>query len=181
MVLYARADQLEVKCDAAPGSSHVRPRRDARDPHSDFVRVWGVDCPPCERGHLRQDPHWAKSRNRIPLTPDEEAEAQAAIADAARLDAQLKLMEARERASQYRQAAADGRLDGLEDPDDVAITTGSTPASPPVVTETLRADPGASYRAMTLPELRKLARDLGLPVTGNKSDLVARHVEYATQ
>lgn len=176
MVLYARSDQLEVKCEARPGTSHVRPRK-TKDPDSEFVSIWGVDCAPCERGHLRNDPHWARTRHRIPLTPDEKDEAQAAIEDAARMDAQIKLMEARERASRYRELMASGDLDsGAEEP--VITGTEDTLESAPVVTETLQADPGASYRGLTLKDLRDLARDRGVPVSGSKQDLIDRHIEY---
>lgn len=182
MVMFARSDQLEIKCEAVPGTSHVRPRRDPRDPDSEFVGIWGIDCKPCETGHLSRDSHWAKNRYRIPLTPDEEDEARHALEDAARMDAQLKLMEARERQREYREAAAAGQLDGLADPDDVAITTAADNRSPEgaVAVLTRPADVGASYRAMTVAELRTLARERGLPVTGSKTDLVARHTGYET-
>lgn len=179
MVMFARSDELEIKCEAVPGTSHVRPRRDPHDPDSEFVGVWGIDCKPCETGHLARNPHWAKNRHRIPLTPDEKEEAQRAIEDAARMDAEIKLMEARERAATYRDALASGRLDSMP-PDDMAITTAADNRSGEgaVAVLTRPADVGASYRAMTLAELKKLARDRNLPVTGSKTDLVARHVAY---
>lgn len=178
MAMFARADVLEVKCEARPGSSHIRPKRDPHDPASEFVHVWGVECRPCEVGHLSQDSHWAKNRHRVPLTPDEELEAQSALQDAARMEAQLKLIEARERQREYRAAVASGQLDGLDEPDDVVITTGSTSPDAPEGTGSPVADAGASYRPLLVKELRELARERGLPSTGSKSDLVARLVEY---
>jgi len=176
MVLFARSDQLEVKCEARPGTSHVRPRL-TRDPDSDFVPTWGVDCPPCERGHLKNDPHWARTRHRIPLTPDEKDEAEQAIRDAAAMDAQIKLMEARQRSAHYKELLATGELDaGADEP----VITGAedTVASAPVVTETLQADPGASYRGLPVKDLRDLARDRGIPVSGSKQELIDRHIAY---
>jgi hypothetical protein len=107
MVMYARSDELEIKCEARPGASHVRPHK-TRDPESEFVAIWGIDCKPCESGHLKANTHWAKNRFRIPLTPDEEQEARDAIDDAARMDAQIKLMEARARPALPRLAVHRG-------------------------------------------------------------------------
>jgi len=176
MVVYARSDQLEVKCEARPGTSHVRPRR-TKDPDSEFVPVWGVDCRQCETGHLKNDPHWARTRHRIPLTPDEKEEAEQAIKDAAHMDAQIKLMEARQRASHYRELLSTGELDaGADEP--VITSAEDAVGSSPVVTETLQADPGASYRGLTLKDLRDLAREREIPVSGSKQDLIDRHIEY---
>lgn len=182
MVMYARSDQLEIKCEAAPGASHVRPRRNPADPESDFMPVWGVDCRPCEQGHLRDDPHWSRSRHRIPLTPDEEEEAQQALQDAARIDSQLKLIEARTRANQYRDAVASGELSGLTE-DDIAVTTSAdvVQAGPEVPAPRASADLGAPYRALTKKELSDLARDRGLPIAGTKAELVDRHAEHDRQ
>jgi len=177
MVMYARSDQLEVKCEARPNTSHVRPHR--AGPDSDFIPIWGIDCPTCEKGHLKSDPHWSKSKHRIPLTPDEEAEAKHALEDAARMDSQLKLIEARARAEQYRSAVASGELSGLND-DDIIVTGPGEVVSDgsPAVPEDSRADLGASYRALTKEDLVSLARDRGLVVSGTKDVLVDRHVEY---
>jgi hypothetical protein len=180
MVLFARSDQLEIKCER--GGSHVRPRRDPADPQSDFIPIWGVDCKPCEGGHLRQDPHWSKSRHRIPLTPDEHEEAQAALKEAAFVRGQLELARARTEAQQYREMIATGELAGLN-AEDVVITGASEvvsggPGGAPVTTET---DWGASYRGLPVKDLRDLSRDRGLAVTGNKADLVARLAEYDQQ
>lgn len=177
MVMYARSDELEIKCEARPGTSHVRPHK-TKDPLDGFVETWGVDCKPCERGHLKTNPHWAPTRHRIPLTPDEQAEAEAAIQDAARMDAQIKLMEARERSRQYRELAASGELDQLAG--EPVITTASDVVSGGhgEAGDELSADAGASYRGLTVKDLQSLARDRGLQVSGTKDELVARHTEY---
>lgn len=177
MPMYSRSDVLEVKCEARPGTSHVRPRRGDGEP----IPVWGVDCPPCERGHLVKDPHWAKTKGRIPLTPDEKEEAEEAVREAARLDSQLKMIEARERLARVREYQESGELMAVSD-EDVVVTTADdnrndagVPDKPAVSSS---ADVGASYRAMTKPDLADLARDRGMAVSGNKDDLVSRHVEY---
>jgi len=180
MVMFARSDQLEIKCEARPGTSHVRPHK-TKDPIDGFVSVWGIDCPACERGHLKDDPHFARNRHRIPLTPDEQEEAEQAVRDAAAMDAQIKLMEARQRQQQYRELVATGELGAsLDEP---VITTSSevVSASVPVNGEAPEPDPAASYRGLTVKDLRDLARDRGLPVTGSKDELVGRHAEYDRQ
>jgi len=63
------------------------------------------------------------------------------------------------------------------------ITTSSevVSASVPVNGEAPEPDPAASYRGLTVKDLRDLARDRGLPVTGSKDELVGRHAEYDRQ
>lgn len=141
--------------------------------------VWGIDCGPCEKGHLKNDPHWSKSRHRIPLTPDEEDEGKQALADAARIQAQLEMIRARKERQEYQAAVASGELAGLND-DDVAVTTASDVVSsePSVPSPRASADLGAPYRALLKKELSDLARDRGLPITGNKDELVERLTEY---
>lgn len=180
MAMFARADQLEIKCEL--GGSHVRPRRNPADPDSEFVTVWGVDCSPCERGHLSTDPHWSKSRHRIPLTPDQEEDARAAMQEAAHVRNQLELIRARREAEEYRSLVATGEIAGL-DPDEVVITGSSEVVSPGSgdVSVTTETDWGASYRALGVKDLRDLSRERGLPVSGTKAELVDRLAESDQQ
>jgi hypothetical protein len=177
MVMWARSDALEIGCRKVPGTSHIRPRKENGEP----IPVWGVDCPPCEVAEAN-NPQWSRSRFRIPLTPDEVEEAAEAVQMAEAALQQQQLAMARQAALAAQQARLGGALEPQADPDDVAITTsdsnvdaaGSVEGAPPAGQRDIAAD----YTALAKTDLKELARDRGLPVTGTKDELVARHVQF---
>ena len=176
MVMYARSDVLEIGCRKVPGTSHVRPRKTNGEP----IPVWGVDCPPCEVAEA-SNPQWSKSRYRIPLTPDEEEEAEEATRMAEAALQQQQLAMARQAALAAQQARFGGALEPETDPEDMAITTSAdnvTAAGGVEAGTAPQRDIAADYAALGKTDLKELARDRGLPVTGTKDELVARHVQF---
>lgn len=174
MTIYARSDILEEGCRAYPGTSHVRPRKASGEP----IPVWGIDCPPCEQ-ILSADPRWSRTRFRIPLTPDEQEEAEEAtkMAEAALHQQQLML------ARQAMEAAQQVRFGNLEPtvPDgDLVITTAADNVSgrSAAVPAAAKRNPAADYGGLTRAELAGLCRDHGLPATGTKAELIARLAEH---
>jgi len=175
MTLYARSDIL-VHHNGITGHTHRRPSKG----DGTYVPIWGIDCPPCE-ATLGGDPAWSASRYKIPLTPDEEQEAidTKAAAEAAMHQAQMAI--ARDAAIQA--AAARGAVPDI-DPDDVAVTSGDDGGPAALDDSALRTDPdvlAANYAAQNKTDLKDLARDRGLAVSGSREDLIARHVEFDQQ
>lgn len=166
MVLYARND---IKSHSSNGHVHVRPVK----PDGTPVPIWGISCPQCER-QLASHPAWSASRYRIPLTPDEAQEASDAKAAAEAALHQQQMLLAQQAIT--AQMAAKG-AEPVTDPADIAVTgNDSLPA-----TDVVAASPSPSasdYAAMNKADLKDLARDRGLPVSGTLADLVARHVDY---
>lgn len=179
MVLYARNDIQSVSVPQGVGgcgNEHKRPAKSDGSP----VPIWGIDCPGCEN-HLNNDVHWSRSRYRIPLTPDEEQEAQEAkeLAQAAMQQQQIQV------ARQMAEAAlvARGAVPEI-DPADIAVTgSEAVPGSPEAAggqrdRGALVESAKANYAALGKQELKELARDRGLVLSGTKEDLVARHAEH---
>lgn len=174
MTIYARSDILEEPCRAFPGSSHVRPRRANNEP----VPVWGVECTPCELA-LAADPRWSRSRFKIPLTPDEEQEAQDALQQARVLQQRLEL----ERARQANAELMQSRNAMLADiaGEDVVVTTAADNRrpGPPDAPVTPARNYAADYGGMTRAELAGMCREFGLPTGGTKADLIGRLADKA--
>jgi SAP domain len=169
MTLYARND-ITLHMSGITGHTHRRPQKD----DGSYVPVWGIDCPACEV-ELGGNPAWSASRYKIPLTPDEEAEAADAKAAADMAMQQAQLAIARDAAVQS--AAARGAHPDIN-PEDIAISTGEDQGEEATGSAQDPETLAANYLAMNKNELKDLARDRGLPVSGTAQDLVARHVEY---
>jgi hypothetical protein len=176
MTIYARSDILEEPCRAFPGTSHIRPRRASGEP----VPVWGVECMPCEQA-LASDPRWSRSRFKIPLTPDEEAEAQDALQQARVMQQRLELERARQ-ANMELAASRNAMLTDLMN-EDVVVTTAADNCGPvpPQVPVPPQRNYEADYGAFTKTELKELCRDRGLSVTGTNPELIARLAENARE
>lgn len=177
MTLFAREDiqSVSVSPDVGGcGNTHRRPRK-SNGP----VKVWGIDCQGCE-AHLAADPAWSRDRFQLPKSPDQEVEDERAVARAEAAEAQARVLLARQQMDNMR-LQTPLVLDINED--DIAITgdevdsvdgASSPQTDRPTRVEAARGD----YRAMTVPDLKDLARDRGLPVSGTKADLVDRHAEH---
>jgi hypothetical protein len=170
MTLYARND-INAHHDTETGHSHSRPVRG----DGTRVPIWGIDCPPCER-KLAGNPAWSGSRYKIPLTPDEEIEAADARAAAEQAMQQQQLMLAQ--SAVMNQIAARGAQPDIN-PEDLAIT--SEPESLPPGLARLAAKSGptldsvkADYATLTKTDLKEACKDRGLPVSGNREDLIDR-------
>lgn len=169
MVLYARND-IQSHHSGRTGHNHRRPAKGDGTP----VPIWGINCPPCEQ-ELAGHPAWAATRYKIPLTPDEEAEAADARAAAESAMHQQQLLLAQ--SAVMSQMAAKNAVPEI-DSEDIAVTSDSEPApsgdggspSPP--------SQESDYDVLTKTDLKDLARDRGLPVSGTREDLVARLIEY---
>jgi len=172
MTLYARND-INAHHDTVTGHSHSRPRKG----DGTRVPIWGIDCPPCERS-LSGNPAWSPSRYKIPLTPDEEAEAADAKEAAERAMQQQQLLLAQ--SAVYNQMAARNAQPDIN-PDDLAVSTSSDAAPPgpaqPAVTgptlETIKAD----YATLTKTDLKEACRERQLTVSGTREDLIDRIAE----
>lgn len=198
MTLYARSDLMSVALSPAHGgcgAPHARPVT-----HGAPVTLWALDCPPCEQ-HLRSDPHWAVMPSEVPETPDEvkiredaEKRGQRDTQDQMR-SAILSLAESHEKLpAQLVDAFAavgaylGGRADTVTCPlghsqaptakfcGECGTPMASTsPAELPAVE--LGAVPSpAEMVKMTVADLRVLAADRGVAVSGSKSDLIGRLV-----
>jgi hypothetical protein len=169
MTLFARQDILAHQ-STNTGHTHRRPAKKDGTP----VPVWGIDCPDCE-AELEGHPAWARSRYKIPLTPDEQEEAALAQAAAEQAMHQQQLMLAQH--ATIQQMAARNAAPQVAD-EDFAISTGDDSGEDggddPAVTDV----EGADYSAMTKNDLKELARDRGLVLSGTREDLLARHLEH---
>lgn len=172
MVMYARSDINSIH-DLTPGHTHARPKK----LNGEHFPTWGIDCPPCE-ARLQGDPNWHRSRHRIPLTPDEQEEARDAQAAAEAALHQQQLMLASQALT--AQMAAKGAVpDG--NPEDVYVSKPGEDDDSPAVPQVVPAKTGYDYSALAKTDLKELARDRGLPVSGTSADLVARLTEYDNQ
>jgi len=169
MVLFARND---IRSFHNPASNHTHSRPAKGD---GFVPLWGIDCPPCEAA-LTGNPAWSPSRYKIPLTPDEALEAADAKAAAEAAIHQQQLM----LAQQGVMAALASKNIGPEiNPEDIAITSETDEPSPSVEApagpnrETMKAD----YRVLSKPDLKDLAKERGLAVSGTVDELIDRLVD----
>jgi hypothetical protein len=176
MTIYARSDILEEPCRAFPGTSHIRPRRASGEP----VPVWGVECTPCEQA-LAADPRWSRSRFKIPLTPDEEEEAQEALQQARVMQQRLELERARQ-ANNELAASRNAMLTDLMN-EDVVVTTAADNRGPvpPQVPVPPQRNYAADYGAFTKAELTELLRERGLSVAGTKAEMVGRLADDARE
>ncbi len=198
MTLYARSDLTLVALSPAHGgcgAPHARPVT-----HGAPAATWALDCPACEQ-HLRSDPHWAVMPSEVPETPDEvkiredaEKRGQRDTQDQMR-SAILSLAESHEKLpAQLVDAFAavgaylGGRAESVSCPQGHQQTVtakfcgecgtpmgGINPADLPVV-QLGDVPPPAELVKMTVADLRVLAADRGVAVSGSKSDLIGRLV-----
>lgn len=169
MTLYARQD-IQMHMSGATGHRHRRPVKGDGTP----VPVWGIDCPQCE-AELAGHPGWARSRYKIPLTPDEQEEAALAKAAAEQALHQQQLMLAHQ--ALLSQAAARGAEPAIS-PEDLAISTSADADDGLADEDESPQDAAADYSAMNKNDLKDLARERGLVVSGSREDLLSRHLDY---
>jgi hypothetical protein len=169
MTLYARQD-IQLHMSGATNHRHRRPTKQDGTP----VPVWGIDCPSCE-AELDGHPGWARSRYKIPLTPDEIEDAETAQA-AAR---QALHMQQLALANQALVAQMTAKNIEPEIPDgDLAISSSSEMDDDDDAATSVEGSSSADYSAMNKNDLKDLARDRGLVLSGTREDLIARHVEH---
>lgn len=180
MVLYARSDLagVTVPVDAGGcGQFHRRPVRDGAP-----ARLFAISCSPCE-SYLASDPLWTAHRWEIPLTPDEEREADALERQSERLLQQERREAARERG---RRVAA--QANGADE--EPAVVVGGQPEPDYGKTEDLEDDLGieptvtsedlafqdaeVDLQKLTVAQLRVKAREARVSQAGSKKDLIAR-------
>lgn len=178
MTLYARNDIIRVSVPGGCGNPHTRPASGKLGPDGEtlLVQVWGINCPPCET-HLNDDVQWSKSQYKIPMTPDEEQDAED---ERTRHEAALRYEQTRMARESYdrRSREAPESVQAV-DPTEIAVTG---PESASVSPESVGGVPAASnagdYGALDKVALKNMARNRGLSVSGTKDDLIARHLEY---
>lgn len=177
MTLFAREDIQSIAVPTGVGgcgNTHRRPKK-AGIP----VKVWGISCPGCE-STLGADPAWSRDRFQLPKSPDQALEDERALQRAEAAEAQARVALARQQMDQMRLTQP---LTPLIEDDDIAITgdevDGVGDASSPQTDRPTLVDAArGNYKAMTVPDLKDLARERGLPVSGTKTDLVDRHAEH---
>jgi hypothetical protein len=177
MVLYARSDIIREQPVGGCGKPHIRPVIGKDNNGEDqLAPVWGIDCPPCE-AVLAGRVTWSRKRHQIPLTPDQEEEAEGArqMAQAA-LERQQAL--AAQKVAELGLRNAQAGDDGI-DPADVHITSAEDGDGPSENEENPSGgmDP-SDLRALDKSALKQMAAGRGLPVGGTKDDLVSRLAEY---
>ena len=69
MTIYAMSSHQQVAVGTDHGGCGVRHDR-PHGPDGQPVKLWGLDCPPCE-DHLRSQPGWSTTISSIPETYDE--------------------------------------------------------------------------------------------------------------
>jgi len=169
MTLYARND-IQLHYDPENGHRHSRPTKGDGTP----VPVWGISCPDCER-KLSTHPAWSPSRYKIPLTPDEQQAAEDERDAAQRAMQQQQMLLAQ--AAFNAQMAAKGAVPE-DNPDDIAISTDPEPETPADLATKAVLSQASDYEVLTKTDLKDLARDRGLPVSGTHAELVTRLAEF---
>lgn len=184
MTLFARSDVAGVSVSVdlgGCGQFHGRPVVNGKP-----ARLFAIACPGCESA-LRADPCWTPHRWEIPLTPDEEREAEA-------LEKQAELLLQRERAEQARELSRRVAAEHNNSDDEPLVLVGPgqpatqgtpersttpeprTPPPPPSVTseDLAKADETMPLSKLTVLQLRIRCREAGLGQAGSKKDLIDR-------
>lgn len=187
MTVYARSDVASVAIPpdlGGCGERHSRPVKDDGKP----ARLFALACPPCESA-LAGNPQWSAHRWEIPLTPDEEHEADMLERQSERLLQQERAEAARERGRQVM-----ARNSGLGEDEEPVVVVGQgqqtaptepTPGpeedpEPPAKpqddksAELAEEDDKIDLHTLTLNQLRVKAREAGVGQGGSKKDLIAR-------
>ncbi|GAA4626885.1 hypothetical protein GCM10023196_036960 [Actinoallomurus vinaceus] len=182
MTVYARSDVSGVSIPPELGGCGEHHRRPVKD--GTPLKLFALACPPCERA-LAGNPQWSAHRWEIPLTPDEEREAEALERQSERLLQQERNEAARERS---RQIAALNNGGGQDD-EEVVVVGGQAPAplpesggdpAPPssgqdqTSLQLAAEDDAVDLSTLTINQLRVKAREAGVGQGGSKKDLIER-------
>lgn len=169
IVLYSRSDVVGVGVPADGGGCgifHSRPVIDGAP-----AKLFAIDCPPCEAYlKTRLPDQWTQNRWDIPLTPDEEREAELLEAQARRLQETRTATETREAVQEIKasKAAEEAALAAVPPPER------PTGPSGPTSEDLARDDETADLAGLTVAQLRIKAREAGVSQAGSKKDLIAR-------
>jgi hypothetical protein len=173
MTIHARNDVASVTISESHGGcgqTHSRPVVDGAP-----VKNWALTCPRCE-GHLRFDPQWSPQLDSVPETPDE-ITAREEKQKRTDVDTQRMMAQAVSSLPEILSQMVAGNAELVKQFIQLASEKGTLPQelqkAPAVKGEVVsraREVEAPTLSALSINELRAMAKSRGIPIPADKRD-----------